>query len=242
MSDAWWEEAFRAAYLEVYAHRDDAEAERDIAGLWPRLSRAPGPVLDAGCGAGRHLAALVARGCPAYGLDLSLELLTAAARRPGLAGRLLRADLRAPPLAAGGWGAVLCLFAVFGYLDDDGNAALLAALARLLAPGGWLVLDQPDPEALRRELRAEGERMTPGGWRVRERRRLAGQRVEKTVLAVPPAGLPCHWRESLRLYTMGELAALAQAAGLRWVEAWPGTGGPADRRGRLLAWLVRAAD
>lgn len=233
----WWDDAFRAAYLEVYHHRSDAQAEAEVAGLLPRLRTAPGPVVDAGCGAGRHLAALRRAGLPAVGFDRSADLLSVAAARPGCRGRLLRGDLRAPPIA-GGCGAVLCLFTAFGYFDDGGNLECLRALAGLLAPGGLLILDQPDPAAVRRGLVPSSERCTPGGWLVRERRRLAGDRVEKEVEAVPPTGEASRWTESVRLYDQAELGGLAERAGLRVMAMWPGLGGPGDHAGRLVAWLT----
>lgn len=238
MRDGWWSEAFRAAYLEVYSHRSDAQATAEVAGLLPRLRAAPGPVVDAGCGAGRHLAALRTAGVPAVGFDLSPELLVVAAVRPPCAGRLARGDLRAPPFA-GGCGAVLCLFTAFGYFDDAGNAACLAALGGLLAPGGWLVLDLPEPATVRRGLVPVSERVTAGGWRVHERRRLNGLRVEKNVDAVPPDGRTVHWQESVRLHESSELAEMAGPAGLLWEGSWPGLGGPEDQQGRLVAWLRR---
>ncbi len=240
MKDGWWSEAFRAAYLEVYSHRSDAQATAEIAGLLPRLRAAPGPVVDAGCGAGRHLAALRTAGVTAVGFDLSPELLVAATSRPSCAGRLARGDLRAPPLA-GGCGAVLCLFTAFGYFDDAGNAACLAALGGLLAPGGWLVLDLPEPAAVRRGLVPASERITAGGWQVRECRRLNGLRIEKEVEAVPPEGSTVRWQESVRLHECSELAEMAGPAGLLWDGAWPGLGGPKDEQDRLVAWLRRPA-
>jgi SAM-dependent methyltransferase len=236
----WWDEAFRAAYLEVYSHRDDAQAAAEVAGLLPRLRTAPGPVVDAACGAGRHLAALRAAGVPAVGFDLSADLLAAARLRPACAGRLARGDLRAPPFA-GGCGAVICLFTAFGYFDEAGNAACRASLGGLLAPGGWLVLDLPDAALVRRSLVPASERITPGGWRVRERRRLTGTRVEKDVEAVPPGGQAVRWQESVRLHEAGELQAMAIASGLTWVECWPGLGGSGDFQGRLVAWVRRPA-
>jgi SAM-dependent methyltransferase len=235
----WWDDAFRAAYLEVYHHRSDAQAEAEVASLLPRLRAAPGPVVDAGCGAGRHLAALRRAGVAAVGFDRSADLLAAAAARPGCRGRLLRGDLRAPPIA-GGCGAVLCLFTAFGYFDDDGNLDCLRALARLLAPGGLLLLDQPEPAALRRSLVPASERCTPGGWLVRERRRLVGERVEKEVEAVPPTGEAQRWTESVRLYDQAALTGLADRAGLRLTAMWPGLGGPDAQAGRLVAWLTLA--
>lgn len=231
MTGSWWEDAFRAAYLEVYGHRDERQAAAEVAAMLPRLAAAPGPVVDAGCGAGRHLAALRAAGLAAVGFDLSPDLLAAAAARPGCRGRLARGDLRAPPLG-GGCGAVLCLFTAFGYFDDADNAACLAAMARLLAPGGWLLLDQPDPAALAAGLVPDSQRRTAGGWLVRERRRLHDGRVEKEVEAQPPAAPPVRWRESVRLYDRAALAGLAAGAGLDLAEIGPGTGG-----GRLNAWM-----
>ena len=238
MKDGWWSEAFRSAYLEVYSHRSDEQATAEVAGLLPRLRTAPGPVVDAGCGAGRHLAALRAAGLPAVGFDLSPELLTVAASRPPCTGRLARGDLRSPPLA-GGCGAVLCLFTAFGYFDDAGNVACLAALGGLLAPGGWLVLDLPEPAAVRRGLVPASERVTAGGWRVVEHRRLSGSRIEKDVEAVPPDGRTVRWQESVRLHESGELAEMARSAGLLWAGSWPGLGGPEDQQNRLVAWLRR---
>lgn len=236
----WWDAAFRAAYLEVYHHRDDAQAAAEIAGLLPRLRGVPGPVVDAACGAGRHLAALRAAGVSAVGFDLSADLLAAARTRPGGAGRLARGDLRAPPFA-GGCGAVLLLFTAFGYFDDAANAACLAALAALLAPGGMLVLDLPEPQRLRDGLVPVSERRTPGGWLVRERRRLDAERVVKRVEAVPPAGEAVSWEERVRIYTPAEVDALARAAGLVVVARWPSLRGPGCDQGRQVSWLSRNA-
>ncbi len=234
----WWDAAFRSAYLEVYRHRDDSQAAAEVAGLLPRLRQAPGPVIDAGCGGGRHLAALRAAGLCAVGFDLSADLLQVAQARTACAGRLIRADLRAPPLASD-CGAVLCLFTAFGYFDDAGNAACLAALSRLVASGGWVVLDLPEPAALRRNLVPTSERRTPGGWLVREHRRLVGPRVEKSVEAIPPDAPPHHWSESVRLHSVEELHSLAAQAGLAMHDCWPGLGGPDDHSQRLVVWLRR---
>ena len=237
----WWEDAFRAAYLHVYHQRDDAQAAAEIAGLLPRLAATPGLVIDAACGGGRHLAALRASGLAAVGFDLSPELLAAARARPEVARRLARVDLRAPPFAEAA-GSVLCLFTSFGYFDDAGNAACLAALARMVAHDGWLVLDLPDPDRLAGAgLQAETVRTTPAGWRVVERRRLEGAQVVKTVEATPPGAQPLRWEERVRLHSLAEITALAGAAGLRVVDCWPGLGGPDDAAGRLVIWLTRAA-
>lgn len=234
----WWTEAFTSAYLEVYHHRSDAQAAQEIAGLVPRLAQAPGPIVDAGCGSGRHLAALRDAGLTAIGFDLSADLLAVASGRQHCRGRLARADLRRPPFSEG-CGAVLCLFTAFGYFDDAGNAACLAGLGGMVAPGGWVLLDLPEPEALRGNLQAASERRTPGGWIVRERRWIAGDRVEKSVEATPPDAAAVTWQESVRLYREAELHAMANAAGLVPDGIWPGLRGPDDQAGRLVCWLRR---
>ena len=73
----------------------DAAAREEVAGLLPRLSAAPGPVLDACCGHGRHLAALRDAGITAVGFDYSAPLLTAGMAKDQARGRLVRADVSA---------------------------------------------------------------------------------------------------------------------------------------------------
>jgi SAM-dependent methyltransferase len=229
----WWERAFGPGYLEIYAHRDDRLARDEVEAILPRLRDAPGPVLDACCGHARHLAELRAAGIAALGFDLSAPLLAAATRRPLCAGRLARCDVRAPAFASG-WGAILLLFTAFGYFDDDGNAACLRRLARLLAPGGWLLLDLPEPEALSRCLVPRSERITAGGHEVVERRRIEGRRVVKDV-----AYRGEHYQESVRLYARGELDGLARDAELSIVEIWPSLRGADRDEGRQVVWLRR---
>jgi SAM-dependent methyltransferase len=177
-----------------------------------------GPILDACCGNGRHLAALRAAGLPAFGFDLSRDLLASARRRPACRDRLVRCDMRHPALGSG-WGAVLALFTAFGYFDDEDNAACLAAWARLLAPHGWLVLDLPDLDEVRASLVPRSERETACG-RLVEERRLVGNRVEKTVTITAAGKTPHVHRESVRLYDQHEIAALAQRCGLGVDARW----------------------
>ncbi|MEK7412554.1 MAG: class I SAM-dependent methyltransferase [Planctomycetota bacterium] len=236
----WWNHAFRSAYLEVYHHRDDAQAAAEVAGLLPRLRQLPGPVIDAGCGAARHLHALRAAGIPAFGFELSADLIAVAQQRPACRGNLVRADLRAPPFT-GDWGVVLCLFTVFGYYDDAGNQACLAVLGKMLAADGRLVLDLPDPAEVQRTLCPRSKRTTPRGWIIEETRRLVGQRVEKKVVATPPGGQSHTWQECVRLYDAEELARMAALAGLRIDAIWNGLRGPQSPEGRLVAWLAPVA-
>ena len=230
----WWEAAFGAEYLEVYAHRDDAQGAAEIAGILPHLR---GPVLDAGCGGGRHLAALRAAGLPAVGFDFSAPLLAAARERPAVRGRLARGDLRQPPVADGAWGTVLLLFTAFGYFDDATNEATLAALGHLLRADGVLILDLPHADRVRKTLVPRSQRTTSAGIRIQEERWLTPTRVEKRVTLTHPDGRTRNYVESVRLYE--DLEPLAATADLRVRSVWPSLRGPTVDEGRQVWWLER---
>ncbi len=105
------------------------------------LDRCVGPVLDVGCGPGRHAVALAERGVPTLGVDIT-EGLLAVARPRGAT--VLRRSVFDPVPGTGRWGTVLVLDANLGIGGD--LAALLERLHELLAPGG-LVLAEPAASA-----------------------------------------------------------------------------------------------
>ncbi len=251
---AWYETAFGAHYPALYAHRDRDEARRCLA-LLPRLAPlGPGPVLDLGCGEGRHLQELAAAGVPAVGLDLSAPLL-ARARSAGPQRRLVRADMRQLPLRAQACSAVLSLFTAFGYFGPVADhEPVVAGIARVLRPGGHWFLDFLDSERVTAEI-AGGvpvrERQL-AGVEVREQRQLAGapRRVIKTVTLTPAAGDPAaaarlgipagglQYREEVTLMSLEELDGLAAGAGLTRVAAAGDYDGAPLRPGASARWLL----
>jgi SAM-dependent methyltransferase len=131
---------------------------------YDRLRLSPGDtVIDVGCGAGRAVAELAARGARAIGVDLDPEMLSAARSRfPEIDVRL--GDVAALPFAAGstrGYRADK----VFHMLPDP--AAALTEARRVLAPGGriallgqdWdtLVIDADDGDLTRRIVHARAD-------------------------------------------------------------------------------------
>lgn len=104
------------------------------------LDRCRGPVLDLGCGPGRFVHALTARGIPALGVDLSHTAVQLTRRRGGFA---LQRDLFAPLPGEGRWPTVLLLDGNIGIGGDVGR--LLARVTRALIPGGALLAEaEPD--------------------------------------------------------------------------------------------------
>lgn len=123
--------------------------DRALAGL-------AGPVLDVGCGPGRHLLALLAAGVPAFGIDIA-PAAVALARRRGA--RAARACVFGPVPGAGRYGAALLLDGNVGIGGDP--AALLRRVRALLVPSGMVLaeLEAPGAGLRRASVRLRG----PGG-------------------------------------------------------------------------------
>lgn len=101
---------------------------------------ADGPVADVGCGPGQTTRWLADAGADVTGFDISPGMIEVArAEHPGLS--FLAGDLTKllRPQAAAAWGAVTGWYALDHFAGSELPGAL-AALARVLAPGGWLAL------------------------------------------------------------------------------------------------------
>jgi SAM-dependent methyltransferase len=100
------------------------------------LRRCEGAVLDIGCGPGRLVAELAARGHRVLGVDVSEAAVAHTAR---LGGRALRASVFDPLPDEGHWDTALL---IDGNIGIGGNPhALLERTAALLAPGGLLLTE-----------------------------------------------------------------------------------------------------
>jgi SAM-dependent methyltransferase len=100
-------------------------------------------LLDVPCGAGRLSLALAQRGYQLTGVDWSREFLNhARLRDTGHRVTWEQRDMRDLPWPRRFDGA-FCFGNSFGYLDDEGNAAFLRAVAAALKPGARFVLETP---------------------------------------------------------------------------------------------------
>lgn len=211
----WFVDAFCDDYRTVYPHRDLASARHEMA--WVLEQGIGGRILDLCCGFGRHSLALLDAGSDVFGIDLSPQLLAQAATLPGgerLRGRLARADARLLPFRAACFDGVLVLFSSFGYFGDEGDRRVLAETARVLRPGGDLLLDLMNPERVRASLVPRSQRRV-GDSTLTEIRTLgdAGRRVTKEVVLRAPDGTARSWREEVRMYESREIQSLAAAVG-----------------------------
>lgn len=224
MADSpWYVEAFRSDYRDVYAHRNLAAAREEVRWLAREvLADVRGRVLDDCCGFGRHGVALAEHGLDVFGIDLSRDLLASAPELDGAAGtivgRLAQADMRALPFPDATFEAVVNLFTSFGYLGEDGDARALSEMARVLRPGGTLVMDLMNPAVIRAGLRPES-REERDGVVLEARRSLEddGRRVVKRVDLTLATGERRSWREDVRMYEPDEIDGWLAARGLATV-------------------------
>ncbi len=136
-------------------------------------------ILDAGCGSCAKSVLLAARGFHVIGADFSVDALALAAetiRAQGLDGRidLRQGDLLALPFEDGAFRYVMC-WGVLMHVPELQRA--LAELARVLAPGGVLVL-------------SEGNMYSAQSIAMRTLKRLLGRGRGRVVRT--PAGLESH--------------------------------------------------
>ncbi|MCB9497821.1 MAG: class I SAM-dependent methyltransferase [Fibrobacteria bacterium] len=169
-----------------------------------------GRVLDAGCGAGRHLEAFRRRGIPAIGIDQSGHLLTRASSH----GAVVRGDLRTLPFPSRSFGMVACFFTGFGYLPTPAeDLALLAELARLVGPSGCLHLDLPNPAQVREGLVRRDARRWEGAWVV-QTRRVESDLVIKEIRIERDDGTLSEYVERVRLWQPDSIELAARDLGL----------------------------
>ncbi len=211
----WYASAFEDLYPLLYGHRDDESAEAEVAALIRHysLSSTRVRVLDVCCGGGRHAAAFARAGFRAWGIDLSMRRLREANQRPELRGRVARSEIRSLPFAAS-FDLVLNLFTSFGYFQkDEENARAMREMARVLRPGGRLVVDHMNREAVERGLVPENQQSLEG-FRVRQRRWIDKNRIRKKIDVADRYGRRIALHEDVRLYSPEEIAHLMTAAGL----------------------------
>ena len=107
------------------------------------LARTHGPVIDIGCGPGRFVAALAARGVTALGIDLAPTAVALARNRGAVA---LRRNVFARLPGEGRWNTALLIDGNVGIGGDVDR--LLRRVDQLLAPAGRVIVETArDPRA-----------------------------------------------------------------------------------------------
>jgi SAM-dependent methyltransferase len=190
-------DAVAARYDRAYAPTGE-ESRRRMRRVLDVLPPRPLRILDLGVGTGRELSSLIDAGHMPTGLDASEAMLARCARR-ARAIPLVRADFWQPPLPfdAESFDAVVALHGTLAHPPGSHAVTRLAAeLARVTAPGGWLVAEVASPgwlEKLTTALEVDGRRVRPiGGKSCVIEDLVVGVAVEALLLE------PAQWIESLR--------------------------------------------
>jgi SAM-dependent methyltransferase len=189
------------ARSDLYAHR--VEPFDLVAWVCDAVAplAADGLVVDVGCGPGRYLEALAARGANAVGLDLSPGMVDQAARH----GPVVVADAARLPLPPGSAAVVVAAHMLY-HLPD--LAAAGAELARVVRPTGRLVAVLNGPGHL-----AELRRL------VREASGVDAAAAERVNLDNAAELLTAGWSLERRAVDRGELAVPAAAPVERYVQS-----------------------
>jgi SAM-dependent methyltransferase len=243
----WFESFFSGLAVEFWrVVVPEATTAEEAAFLWKHLALSPGDrVLDVPCGHGRLAVPLAARGCSVTGVDLSRELLRAAedaSRKAGVSIGWRRSDMRELPWRDS-FDAAFCMGNSFGYLDDAGNAAFLAAVARALAPRARFVLDFGQAaESIFPRLEPHLE-VEMGGFRFAEETRydIPSSRIEN-VYTISREGKSERKLASQRVYLASDVWRLLEEAGFEVLEAFGSSGGEPYALGaqRLLSVARKA--
>lgn len=194
------EPTFSPAWFTTFGRPDDAITAREVDFLERVLPAAPATVLDVPCGYGRHARALAVRGYRVTGVEREPPV-AAAARADGV--EVHELDLRRLEDLPGRFDAVICMWASFGWYDDETNAAVFTAMAGKSAH--TLVLDVYDPSFFRDHQGISDNRG------VRDEKRVEGNRMLTSLDYPDGTRDEYEWR----LYEPEELAPLGRLAGMR---------------------------
>lgn len=212
----------------LYFYEDTLREEdtpRQVDFIEGELALAPGArLLDLGCGHGRHANELARRGYGVLGIDMVpgfLERARAEADREGLAVDYVLGDARALPFR-GEVDHAVCIFDAFGFLDDEGNEAVLSAAHAAIRPGGALLLDLRNRDWIVRSILPVTV-LDKGEDLMLDRHRLdmtTGRLVDtRTYLR---DGRARTVRFSIRLYSYTEIEALLAKVGFTVARAFGG--------------------
>jgi len=243
----WFHSYFREPYGEIYADYllppEISREEADFASWALDLKRSDW-ILDCPCGYGRHVEILAERLPRVVGLDLDPDCLGRGRQwAPDM--KLVRGDMRAMPFPDARFDAVLNLFNSFGYFSEADNARTIAEFARVVKPGGLVLMDMANAAPLVEIVTEEPvtsqqvmDLLLTESWHYDP---LSGRLYNET--HIEKGGKIIERRYDLRIYDLVELDELLDAAGLERVDVYgefDGSDYDADESARMIVVAEKA--
>ncbi len=196
----WYKDWFASDYYQlVYKHRDNNDAKRFLELILSKIELTKDSIiLDAACGAGRHLKYLQEVGYKNLnGFDLSLPLLKNA--KDNKVKNVINSDIRTVFYKCK-FDLILNIFTSFGYFEDDRDNFLFFNNAKeFLRPEGILVFDYFNTNYLVKNLVLESNSKIDD-IAINEKRRIEKERVEKTII-LKTNEMQINFKESVKLYS-----------------------------------------
>lgn len=208
-------------YHILYGDRDDNEAGELVERLHEKYGLGLTNILDAGCGAGRHVLAWSKLAYTVKGFDLSpesIEIAKTKSRKLDLSAEFKILDMRSL-LAVKEWrGAfdlVTNLFTSFGYFENkEDHENVVRGFAHALCPGGMLVMDYLNVNYSQKNMVPE-ETIEKGAHVFTIKRRLFDGYFQKSISYFDETGGRQTHIEQVRAWTSTELIELLLNFGLR---------------------------
>ncbi len=206
MSD-WFKDWFASEeYLNVYRHRDTSEAEKFIDLILSNINITEDSyILDAACGAGRHVNVLAVKGYKVIGFDLSLTLLKIAQRNTNPEHRTLffQSDIRNICLKQK-FDLILNLFTSFGYFEsDEENFSFPMNAYQFLLQDGYYIFDYFNSKFVAENLVSYSEKEIDGKI-IKESRKIENSRVIKEISVISDNSEQKYF-ESVKMYSYKDL-------------------------------------
>ena len=223
--ESWWKEYFPRYYLMAQEYLLTPERTAGEVEVLRRLfgEFACSRVLDAGCADGRILVPLSRAGFRVIGLDYSAESLGRLSETEPEA-EIVKADWNDLPFRDESFDSVISIFSSFGYTDStEDNVAPLGEYARILEPGGLLILDMPDGDYVREYLYVrKAHEMVTRGYIIRTVHRLSGPYIYSTqeISKKDSGEVEARFEIAMQLFSPREMAAHLGRAGFEVLELW----------------------
>jgi SAM-dependent methyltransferase len=195
--------------LGIVEARDDTA--KQVSFLRRFLAQTGTPILDLGCGWGRHAGPLACDGRRVVALDYGHYNCVRTKQR-NQAIEVVSGDMRQLPFLEGSFAAIYSMYTCIGY-EPGSDQEVFSEVARVLRHDGIFCLDLINGHHLMRLPRLSAERV-PDGFAVIVTFRIHDRQVSRHFVVFTPRGLRMY-NLRIRGYSAAELSTMCKQAGLR---------------------------